>query len=205
MDSAEPPGTGGSAGNPNPPADARRRAAARALDLLLPLGALQAPGAHARALALCCAVLVLCADSLFGPGRSLGKRVFGLRAILLATRRPAPVLATLQRNAPFALALLPALFGLRWEAVALLACTVALEAAVALRPLARDLGQRRLGDYFAGTQVVDGSIAIPLSTPLPARRAQLVAAVPPAPRLRRPHPQPVSLKPEASSKEPACA
>jgi hypothetical protein len=39
---------------------------------------------------------------------------------------------------------------------------VVVEAAVALRPLTRDLGQRRLGDLVAGTQVIDGRVALGL-------------------------------------------
>jgi hypothetical protein len=42
---------------------------------------------------------------------------------------------------------------------------VLLEAAVALRPLSRDLGQRRLGDLLAGTQVIDGRVALGLHSP----------------------------------------
>jgi len=51
----------------------------------------------------------------------------------------------------------PALAGAAPQlAAAALACVVVLEAGVALRPLTRELGQRRLGDLIAGTQVIDG-------------------------------------------------
>jgi uncharacterized RDD family membrane protein YckC len=156
VETAEPPSY--------PPADPRRRTFARALDLcigLLPL--VLVPGGHPRAGALLSAILLVAGDSLFGTGRSLGKRAAGLRVISLRTRRPAGIEACLRRDAIFAVAPLPALFGashpLLVTAVALLAIC-ALEASVALRRLTRDFGQRRLGDLFAGTQVIDGSIAL---------------------------------------------
>ena len=101
MDKAEPGGP-----RPYPPADFRRRAIARAIDLLIalaPIGLI--PAGH-----------------------------------------------------PFAVAL---------------ACIIVLEAGVALRPLTRDLGQRRLGDLIAGTQVIDGRVALgletrPVTNPAPA-------------------------------------
>ena len=54
-----------------------------------------------------------------------------------------------------------------------LACVIVLEAGIALRPLTRDLGQRRLGDLIAGTQVIDGRVALglptrPVTNPAPA-------------------------------------
>jgi uncharacterized RDD family membrane protein YckC len=156
VDTAEPPSY--------PPADPRRRTVARAVDLcigVLPL--VLVPGGHPRAGALLSAILLVAGDSLFGTGRSLGKRAAGLRVISLRTRRPAGIEACLRRDAIFAAAPLPALLGaphaLLVTTVALLA-VCALEAYIALRPLTRDFGHRRLGDLFAGTQVIDGSIAL---------------------------------------------
>jgi uncharacterized RDD family membrane protein YckC len=156
VETAEPPSY--------PPADLRRRAAARLIDLAIGLAPLiLVPRGQPRAGELLCLLLLLAVDSLFGNGRSLGKRAAGLRVLTLATRRPAGILACLRRNAIFALAPLPALLGAPHPlAVTLLAMGIicALEACVALRPLTRDFGQRRLGDLLAGTQVVDGSIAL---------------------------------------------
>jgi uncharacterized RDD family membrane protein YckC len=67
------------------------------------------------------------------------------------------------RNAICVLALLPG-----WPVLttaAALGCIALIEGAVALRPLTRDFGQRRLGDLFAGTQVIDASIALGLRAP----------------------------------------
>ena len=170
METAEPPSY--------PPADPRRRAIARAVDLcigLLPL--VLVPGGHPRAGALLSIILLFAADSLFGTGRSLGKRAAGLRVVSLRTRRPAGISACLRRDAVFAVAPLPALLGAGHPlavTTAALGAICALEAAVALRPLTRDLGQRRLGDLFAGTQVIDGSIAVAIAQ---ASRAD----APPAP------------------------
>jgi uncharacterized RDD family membrane protein YckC len=162
MDPAEPP-----AQRPSwPPADFRRRGIARAIDLLVAVAPLWLlPRGHPLAAALLSAAILFFSDSLFGPGRSLGKRLAGLRVMVLATRRPAGVRESVLRNGIFVLGVAPALAGapLQFSAVAL-AGIVVLETAVALRPLTRDLGQRRLGDLVAGTQVIDGRVAIGLES-----------------------------------------
>jgi len=170
-----------------PPADFRRRVLARAVDLLIALlPLLLVPRGHPRAGELLCAALLLSGDALFGPGRSLGKRVAGLRVLVVATRRPAQMRESLLRNGLFALALVPAIAGadVAISAAALL-CVLALEGLVATRPLTRDLGRRRLGDMLAGTQVVDASLAIgfpaaaresPRATAPLASRAALLGA-----------------------------
>ncbi|HXN81203.1 MAG TPA: hypothetical protein VN883_01930 [Myxococcales bacterium] len=160
---AEPPGTR------YPPADLRRRALARALDFLLAFSPLVlVPATRVTAGLMLSAALLLCGDRLFGPGRSLGKRFAGLRCIVLSTRRPAGLAASLRRNGLFAFALLPAFLGARprllWT-LSLLCAASLLELAVILRPLTRDLGQRRLGDLVAGTQVIDASLAVGLPAP----------------------------------------
>jgi uncharacterized RDD family membrane protein YckC len=157
-------------GSGYPPADFRRRAVARCIDLLLALSPLLlVPRSHPRPGEILAAALLLCGDALFGPGRSLGKRLAGLRVVALASRRPAGTRESMARNAIFVLGLLPALFGAPLQlSLGALACIVLIEAAVALQPLTRDLGQRRLGDLLAGTQVIDASIAIGLRVPPPA-------------------------------------
>lgn len=158
LDNSEPPSPG------YPPADFRRRAAARFLDLAVALAPLLlVPRGHLRAGQILAAALLLCGDSLFGPGRSLGKRLAGLRVLVLGSPRPCGNRQSMARNAIFVLGLLPAVAGAPLPLTfAALACIVLVEAFVALRPLTRDLGQRRLGDLLAGTQVIDASIAIGL-------------------------------------------
>lgn len=181
MDPAEPPSQRPAV----PPADFRRRVLARAIDLLIALApVVLAPRGHPHAGELLCAALLLFGDSLFGAGRSLGKRLAGLRVMVLATHRPAGVRESVLRNLPFALAVVPAAFGAtRPIFAATLACIVVLETYVALRPLTRDLGQRRLGDLLAGTQVIDGRVALGLQAP--AVRGAARATAPLASRAAR--------------------
>jgi len=162
MDKAEPSGPRPS----YPPADFRRRAIARAMDLIVALAPLLlVPAGHPVAVALLSSSVLLFGDSLFGAGRSLGKRLAGLRVMVLSTLRPAGVRESVLRNGLFVLGLAPAFAGAPSPLpAAALACVIVLEAGVALRPLTRDLGQRRLGDLIAGTQVIDGRVALGLST-----------------------------------------
>jgi uncharacterized RDD family membrane protein YckC len=164
-------------GNAYPPCDFRRRMAARAIDLLVALAPLVlVPRGHPRAGEILAGALLLCGDSLFGPGRSLGKRLTGLRVLKLATRRPSGTRESMARNAIFTVCLVPAVFGVPLPiSLGALAVALALEAGVALRPLTRDLGQRRLGDLVAGTQVIDASIAIGLTAPRPAETPRAAA------------------------------
>ena len=160
-----------------PPADFRRRVLARAIDLLIALAPLLlVPRGHPRAGEILSAALLLCGDSLFGPGRSLGKRLAGLRVVVLSSRRPAGTRESMLRNVIFVLGLLPAVLGatVLFSAGAL-GCIALIEAGVALWPLTRDLGQRRIGDLIAGTQVIDGSIALGLRAPA-ARETPRTAA-----------------------------
>ena len=201
---AEPPSPRTS---PYPPAEARRRLAARLIDLLLPVAliAVSPPGGPRIAFTLFAGALMLCGDSLSGPGRSLGKRLFGLRTIVVESRRPAPTLDGMKRNLIFALAVLPGLLpnGLaRWEALLTLGAVLALEAIFAVRPLPRDLGQRRIGDLWAGTQVIDASIAIQLPAPMPVRARRALAPQPPAVRHERPAARIDSPPPATSSRKP---
>src|SRR6267143_1139839 len=105
MDKAEPAGPR----PPYPPADFRRRAIARAIDLLIALAPIALiPSGHPVSVALLSSALLLFGDSLFGPGRSLGKRLAGTRvidgrvALGLETRpvtKPAPATAPLASRA----------------------------------------------------------------------------------------------------------
>jgi len=170
MENADPPSY--------PPADVRRRAVARMLDLGVALAPLLIVREHARAGELLSLALLLCGDALFGTGRSLGKRVAGLRVVQLATRRPAGMAACLRRNAIFAVSLLPALAGVSHPVsvtLAILGVLLAVETGVAFQPLTRDLGARRIGDLIAGTQVIDASVALGLKGPV-ARKAAHAAA-----------------------------
>jgi uncharacterized RDD family membrane protein YckC len=196
-----------------PPADVRRRAVARALDLAVALAPLLLMREHARAGALLSLALILCADALFGTGRSLGKRAAGLRVVQLATRRPAGIAACLRRNAVFAVALLPALFGAPHPVavtLAVLAVLLAVETGVALQPLTRDLGARRIGDLIAGTQVIDASLALGLKAPVVPKPAHAAAGLAASRAARgklveEPPPAQAVLRENAGPPEEACA
>jgi uncharacterized RDD family membrane protein YckC len=172
VEKAEPPSY--------PPADVRRRALARGLDLCTGLAPLLLIREHARAGELLSLALILCADGLFGTGRSLGKRAAGLRVVQLATRRPAGIAACLRRNAIFAVAVVPALLGAPHPVavtVAVLAVLLAVETGVAFQPLTRDLGARRIGDLVAGTQVIDASLALGFKEPVGQNTAPAAAGL----------------------------
>lgn len=214
-EAAEPPGR--PAGGAYPPADARRRALARLVDLPLCLAPLWLAGSgYPVASSLAAAALLLSSDSLFGPGRSLGKRLFGLRAIVLRTRRPGGWRSSAWRNLIFVCALVPAFSGASFVAVLeVLVAVAALEALVALQPLTKDLGQRRLGDLLAGTQVIDASIPLgldaeapvrarPPATPLSAAPQKAARAAPSEPALARRRPAAHDPSP-GHPRDPACA
>src|SRR5260370_3268402 len=185
LDNPEPPGP--DRGRTSyPPADFRRRAAARSIDLLIGVARLLLVSrGRLTSGEILSAALWLCGDSLFGPGRSLGKRLAGLRVVVLKSRRLCGTRESMARNAVFVLGLLPVAMGapLSFSLGALL-CIALIEAGVALRPLTRDLGQRRLGDLIAGTQVIDANIAIGLRTP----RGTGAPRAPPPPASRPPPP-----------------
>ena len=204
MEKAEPPSY--------PPADVRRRAAARAIDLCVGLAPLLLVREHGRAGALLSFALLLCADALFGTGRSLGKRAAGLRVVQLATRRPAGISSCLRRNAIFAIALLPAVLGASHPVavtLALLAVLLAVETAVAFQRLTRDLGARRLGDLYAGTQVIDASVALGLKQPVADAAAPAAAGLAASRAARgrgeEPAVAPAQLHADAGPPEEACA
>jgi uncharacterized RDD family membrane protein YckC len=149
MDKAEPSGPRPS----YPPADFRRRAIARAIDLMLALAPLLlVPAGHPVAVALLSGAVLLFGDSLFGPGRSLGKRLAGLRVMVLATLRPAGVRESVLRNGLFVLGLAPAFAGApRRPRGRAGSCVIVLEAGRAAAPT-RDLASGASGDLIAGTR-----------------------------------------------------
>ncbi|MBS2024699.1 MAG: RDD family protein [Deltaproteobacteria bacterium] len=191
-ESSEPPSP-----NAVPPAEVWRRACARVVDLALCVSPLiLSLHGHPRAAWTSTAALLLACDAVAGPGRSPGKRLFGLRTIVLATRRPAGAWASMVRNAVFLIALWPAFapqtlqarldgLGTLPMALATLALVCVFEALIALAPLRKDLGRRRFGDLLAGTQVVDASLALPLELTDRGRAARAAAYTVPSHKAAR--------------------
>ena len=143
--------TGPTHGSPYPKLDVRARLAARLIDVaiaLVPLFFLPPPGG-----ALCAALFLIVADALF-QGQSPGKKCLGIKVVRLRTRLGAGVRCSARRNALFALsALLTGIPGHGVWIAPLVATAIALIELIRARR--HPLGQR-LGDIWAGTQVIDG-------------------------------------------------
>lgn len=99
---------------------------------------------------------LLLADGVF-RGQSVGKRIFGVKAVFLPMRTDARFRDSTLRNAPMALVVLlrmmPEPLGLR----AGLAGLLVISAVEAWKAIRNPLG-RRFGDVWAQTQVVDGKV-----------------------------------------------
>lgn len=138
-------------GSPYPKADLTLRALARLVDFLV-----------AFALAWCAppvgpiaaAVYMLVADALMN-GQSLGKRLFGVRAISVSRRAPAGLVESVLRNSPFALVAVFGSVALLWPALFVAGPAILLFEGY--RAVTEPQGIR-MGDLFADTQVVDGKV-----------------------------------------------
>jgi hypothetical protein len=128
------------------------RGGARLADLGCAFGLFLAAGPFGPVLAL---LYLLFADGLM-EGQSVGKRMFGIKAIYLPTRTAARFRESVLRNAPFGfvvvLGMMPELGGAAFVGGLLVVGT--LEAWKVIRD---GLGLR-LGDRWAQTQVVDGKV-----------------------------------------------
>ena len=129
------------------------RVMARITDLGLAYGLSLAAGRAGLVVAL---LYLLLADGIF-RGQSVGKRIFGVKAVYLPTRTDARFRDSTLRNAPLALVvvlrMMPEPLGLR----AGLAGLLVIGAVEAWKAWRDPLG-RRLGDVWAQTQVVDGKV-----------------------------------------------
>jgi uncharacterized RDD family membrane protein YckC len=140
-------------GSPYPKADLSLRALARFADFTLAfvLG-LAAPQVGP----LLAALYLLVADGLM-HGQSIGKRIFGIRTVVVPRRTPAGYHESLLRNAPFALVALFYAIPLLWPVFFVAGVPiVAFEAWM----IWTDRHGVRIGDIFADTQVVDGKVPV---------------------------------------------
>jgi uncharacterized RDD family membrane protein YckC len=138
-------------GSPYPKADLTLRGLARLADFTIAFGLVtSAPGVGP----LVAAAYLLLADGLM-QGQSPGKKIFGVKAVVPATRAPATFQESALRNAPFAAVTLFWALPILWPAFVLVGLpAIAYEAwQVWDEPLGR-----RLGDRIAETQVVDGKV-----------------------------------------------
>jgi len=145
-------------GSPYPKADLTLRGLARLADFTIAFGvATSAPAVGP----LVAAIYLLVADGLM-HGQSPGKKIFGVMAVLPATRAPAGFHESLLRNAPFALAALFWALPLLWPVFFVVGLPIV--GWEAWRVWDDPLG-RRMGDTFADTQVVDAKVVAGLPAP----------------------------------------
>lgn len=139
-------------GSPYPKCSLLLRAGARLLDAGIAYGLYVLGGRPGAVLAL---LFLLFADGLL-QGQSLGKRMFGIKAVYVPTRMPARFRESVLRNAPFGLMVL---LGMMPELgkLAFYAGVVVIGGIEAWKVIREPLGLR-LGDVWAQTQVVDGKV-----------------------------------------------
>ena len=180
-------------GSPYPKADLTLRALARLVDLTLAFAVANVAREAGPPLA---ALYLLAADGLM-QGQSIGKRIFGIRTMVLPSRvggrgHPAGYRESVLRNAPFALVSL--FYGLTlvgW--VLLFLVGVPIIAFEAYMVWSDRLGIR-IGDIFADTQVVDGKVVS--KAEVASRELRAVAPAPQGPTARVRH-VPPPLRPAA--------
>ncbi len=152
--------------SPYPKADLTLRGLARLVDLSLAFAFAGAGGEAGPPLA---ALYLLAADGLMS-GQSVGKRLFGVRTMVLpppgGTRGvPAGYRESVLRNAPFALVSL--FYGVSVGGWILLAAVGIPVIAFEAYMVWRDRLGIRIGDIFADTQVVDAKVVVKATLPSP--------------------------------------
>jgi uncharacterized RDD family membrane protein YckC len=138
-------------GSPYPKADLTLRGLARAADFTLAWVVAQSAPQVGPLLA---AFYLLVADGLMS-GQSVGKKIFGVRTVVVPRRAPAGWHESLLRNAPFALVAIFYAVPLLWPVLFVVGVPiVAFEAYM----IYSDRLGIRIGDIFADTQVVDAKV-----------------------------------------------
>jgi uncharacterized RDD family membrane protein YckC len=138
-------------GSPYPKADLTLRGLARLADFALAIVVAQSIPQVGPIIA---AFYLLVADGLMS-GQSIGKRIFGVRAVVVPRRAPAGYHESVLRNAPFALVAVFYAVPLLWPV--LFVAGVPIVAFEAYMIFTDRLGIR-IGDIFADTQVVDAKV-----------------------------------------------
>ncbi len=138
-------------GSPYPKADLTLRGLARAADFTLAWIVAQSAPQVGPLLA---AFYLLVADALMN-GQSVGKKIFGVRTVVVPRRAPAGWHESLLRNAPFALVAVFYAVPLLWPVLFVVGLPiVGFEAYM----IFTDRLGIRIGDIFADTQVVDAKV-----------------------------------------------
>ena len=138
-------------GSPYPKADLTLRSLARLADFTLAFAVSRVSPQVGPVIA---AFYLLVADGLIS-GQSLGKRLFGVRTVVVPRRAPAGYRESVLRNAPFALVAIFYAVPVLWPVLFLAGVPiVAFEAWM----IWTDRLGIRIGDIFADTQVVDAKV-----------------------------------------------
>jgi len=138
-------------GSPYPKADLTLRGLARLADFTLAWVVAQSAPQVGPLLA---AFYLLVADGLMS-GQSVGKRIFGVRTVVVTRRSPAGWHESVLRNAPFALVAVFYAIPLLWPVLFVVGLPiVGFEAYM----IFTDRLGIRIGDIFADTQVVDAKV-----------------------------------------------
>jgi uncharacterized RDD family membrane protein YckC len=159
-------------GSPYPKADLSLRALARLADFTL---AFMLAQTSPQAGPLLAALYLLVADGLI-TGQSIGKKIFGIRAVVVPRRAPAGYQESMLRNAPFALVAIFYAVPFLWPV--LLVAGIPIVAFEAYMIYTDRLGVR-IGDIFADTQVVDAKVLS--RDDVVTRDLTPVSSVPPGP------------------------
>ncbi len=151
-------------GSPYAKADLTLRGLARLVDFTIAFALAQTAPPVGPILA---ALYLLVADGLMN-GQSIGKRIFGVRVVVVPRRASAGFHESLLRNAPFALVAVFASVPPLWPV--LLVAGVPIVAFESWMIFTDRLGIR-IGDIFADTQVVDGKVLAKGEAPRPLAQA----------------------------------
>ncbi len=138
-------------GSPYPKADLTLRGLARLADFTLAFALAQTTPQVGPILA---AAYLLVADGLMS-GQSVGKKIFGVRTVVVPRRAPAGWHESMLRNAPFALVAVFYAVPLLWPVLFLAGVPIV---AFETYMIFTDRLGIRIGDIFADTQVVDGKV-----------------------------------------------
>jgi uncharacterized RDD family membrane protein YckC len=158
--------------SPYPKADLTLRILARLADFAF---AIVAARLHPPFGPLIAAAYLLLGDGI-SHGQSFGKRIFGVRAVVISRRAPAGFRESILRNAPFGLVMVFVAVPLLWPV--LLVAGVPIVAFETWQVFDDKLGVR-IGDFFADTQVVDAKVFTRDAELAAARRLGVVAPTAP--------------------------
>jgi uncharacterized RDD family membrane protein YckC len=165
-------------GSPYPKADLTLRGLARLVDFSIAFALAQAGHEAGPILAV---IYLLLADG-FLHGQSVGKRIFGIRTMVVPRRAPAGYRESLLRNAAFALLALFYVVPLGW--ILLVVAGLPIVGFETWMVVSDRLGVR-IGDIFADTQVVDAKVVSKIEV-VATHALENAAPAPPASSARRP-------------------